>query len=95
MLESAKCVACGINPVKNSRSIQCESCTVALRKVNQQLATFRHRERAKIGKARKNMTYKGKPTEYAVLKALQILKEADKEMVTPLVDQFVAASPQH
>ena len=88
----AKCVACGINPVKNSRSIQCESCGVALRKVNQQLATYRHRERAKVGKARKNMTYKGKPTEYAVMKALQILKDADKEMVTPLVDLYIAKS---
>lgn len=70
------CEACNLNPVRGPHSIRCESCAVALRKANQLLAAYRHRQKVKEGKARHNKTYGGRPTQHAVNQAMRVLLES-------------------
>ena len=68
------CEACGLHPTKSSRATKCASCEVAIAKLENRLAVYRHRMRAKNGKARRNRTYGGMPTDYAVREAIKVLQ---------------------
>lgn len=78
MFDEKVCTACGMNPVRSPHAIRCESCEVAVRKMAANVAVYRHRLKAKAGKTRHNMTYRGQPTKYAVEEALRILLQRAK-----------------
>lgn len=72
------CEACNVNPVRSAKAKKCETCAIALKRVEGTLAVYRHRIRAANGRAKHNATYKGAPTKYVIAQAIEILTKSGK-----------------
>lgn len=83
------CKACGVNQT-TGKNQYCDTCQIAIRKANQQIATLKHRERARSGRARHNLTYKGELTEWAKKHPEEVLvRELSSKIKMPVLIEIV------